>query len=220
MKKLILLITVCLTSVSFSQSKLNGIGIFKLGMNEDILISKLDSLGYSGKVCNEEFTYKCRPSGLNYTKIPNILDNASTYFIGEYNVAGEKLTGIEINFFNKKLYDFSITKGYLGDLIDKLELKYGKFPLEKEEETTTCYFNGNSYKLPKTTFSKSYTNGDIKMTYLLVSTRDSKCDKNTYQIFGLYNSEVFKKVSELESKANKEKKQKENEEKRKKLTDL
>lgn len=220
MKKLLLLGILILSISTFGQTKLDGIGIFRLGMNEDTFLSKIDSLGYKGKECDDVLSLECRPSGMNYTKIKSKAENVVTYILGNYEVAGENIEKLTLRFYNKDLFELSISDGYISDLIDKLELKYGEFDLDKKEGTTTCYFNGKSYKLPKVTYTKKYSNGDIKMNYSLIFTRNSKCDKTSYQFLGLYFKSIWNLVQDLERKEKEKESAKEREEEVKKLEDL
>lgn len=216
-------ITLFLNHTSFSQSSIDGIGIFKIDKTNIKVIDSLANNGYNLKTCNDLFSCsKYRITGMNiYEKVndsinpelslPMIKENR-TFIIAEYNVAGIKITHLELNFYNDILFEIKTT----GDLQLQIALKekYNS-TLKTDKKEISCRSIYGELKEEEVTYTTTYRDDDKIYAYSgLKIYFDDKCKEKTSnhtlitnikteQLVYSKNSEVSKKILEKRKLQNK-----------------
>lgn len=213
MKKIKLLLVIVLAlfinANIFSQQKIEGIGIFKIDKTNIKVIDSLASKGYTLKICKDLFSCsKYKAIGMNIYEmindsikpdmsLPLIKENRS-FIVGEYNVAGIKITNLKLNFYNDILFEIKIT-GDL-DLQSALKEKYdGSMKADKKE--ITCRSIYGEFKEEEVTYTTTYRDDEKILAYSLLKIYfDDKCKKNGLNFTLIKNI----KTSEIVESKNKE----------------
>ena len=220
MKKITLLFLVTLTLLinqkSFSQTKIDGISIFKIDKTNIKIIDSLANNGYSLKTCKDLYSCsKYKVSGMNIYEMVNdtikpdmslpMIKENRTFVIGEYTVAGIKITNLELNFYNDILFEIKST----GDLELQTALKEkynGTLKADKKE--IACRSIYGEFKEEEVTYTTTYREDEkIKAYSVLKIYFDDKCKKNsliytlitnvkTEEIVNTKTREVTKKILE------------------------
>lgn len=208
MKKITLLFLVAialfLNQKSFSQSKIDGISIFEIDKTNIKIIDSLANNGYSLKTCKDLYSCsKYEVSGMNIYEmindtiipdmsLPMIKENR-TFVIGEYTVAGIKITNLELNFYNDILFEIKST----GDLElqGALTEKYNG-ALKADKKEIACRSIYGEFKEEEVTYTTTYRDDEkIKAYSVLKIYYDDKCKKNSLNYTLITNIKTEKIVN-------------------------
>lgn len=220
MKKITLLFlipfAVFLNQKSFSQAKINGISIFKIDKTNIKIIDSLANNGYSLKTCKDLYSCsKYNISGMNIYEMVNdtikpdmslpMIKENRTFVIGEYTIAGIKITNLELNFYNDILFEIK-AKGDL-ELQSALKEKYNG-TLKADKKEIACRSIYGDFKEEEVTYTTTYREDEKIKAYSVFKVYfDDKCKKNslnytlitnfkTEEIVYTKNREVSKKILE------------------------
>ena len=170
MKKIITLIIIMLCSSVFSQSEINGIGRFKIGMDlsiidslknenyaykifdkskdkyninsEDFIINKLNRKNNVKKQNADKVIFEKQISTdiSDYGDFP-FIENKKVFLIKYYNIADIDIDYLELYFYNNKLYEIKFSDNI--DLKLALDTKYKSVKSEELGKKISC---ANAYR--------------------------------------------------------------------------
>lgn len=192
----------------FSQSKIDGIGIFKIDKTNIKIIDSLSKNGYELKTCSD--SYNCshyNVKGMNiYEKINDstkydislpIIKENKTFIIGEYFVAGINIKNLELNFYNGILFEIKSSENI--ELQSALNEKYNG-TIKSNKKEITCRSIYGEFKEEEVTYTTTYRNDEKINAYSVLHIYfDKKCKKNTLNYLIISNVKIAK---EVESKTN------------------
>lgn len=188
---------------SYSQSQIKGIGDFKIDKTNIRIIDSLANNGYGLSTCKD--TYDCSEystSGMNIYEMVNDTiesDGSLPFFkeyrkfvIAEYNIAGIKMTGVNLSFYNNILFDITI-KGD-SELSEALKEKY-KGVLSAKKNQVICTSRFGEYKETETEYKTTYRENENFHAYSFFKIYyNDKCEKKYLTYTSLYNKKTHKLV--------------------------
>ncbi len=194
---LIIVTTLGLNYNGFSQSKIDGIGIFKIDKTTISVIDSLVNQGYQLKTCNdmlgcssykitgmtiaEKIGNKMKPE----TNFPLIPENR-IFAIGEYNVAGIEITNLELRFYKDTLYQIKSVVGDL-ELQTALQEKYEE-TVEVDKKEILCSSVYGEFKEEEVRYLIKYRDDQKIHAMSSFSTSfDDKCKKKTFSFTAITN---------------------------------
>ena len=223
MKKLISLISLLYFGLLFSQSNIEGIGIFKLRKTKVTVIDSLvQNAGYELKICDSPD--KCNISGVSSKKIFELkkqsknatyypkIDGHQVFVLSRYAIADFEISELYLNFYNGILYEIKTSN--LTPLEQKLKLKY-KSEIKLDEKEVKCSSIYGEFKRKEQNFTVTYRKDDIESYSVLMTYFNSKCKEEYLTLFVLYdkkiNDEVINKTKVVLENIKKEEQSKTNE---------
>ena len=184
------ILTLLVNQEIFSQSKIDGIGIFKINKTSIGVLASLIGEGYSLDTCNSSFTcsqylaygmkiYEMVNDTIKPDRALPIIKDYRIFVIGEYKVSGINIKALELHFYNGILFKIKSTNGDL-ELHMPLREKYnGKVEIAKKEIICESRF-GNFTKV-ETTITTTYRDDEqIKAFSVLRKYFDDKCEESSY----------------------------------------
>jgi hypothetical protein len=235
MKNSILPLLLMIASSLFAQNKIEGFGKFKI---QKTTISYLDTIVKEQKLDKVKMTSFDDYMKLRYKKdkIAEVFSdtinrynsppyahscpNARVFYIPKIAIADITFSDTYLTFFNEILVD--IKTDYTSEIVEALELKYGKPAIDKKEKEVQCTLKltGSNLTYTETMYYQKWENGEIECTAAIGDYRDSKCEKKTlsYIIIGL--SDKKKEIVECDIAVNERVENKQKNEKKKQLSDF
>ncbi|WP_374360088.1 hypothetical protein [Cloacibacterium sp.] len=202
MKKLVLFFSLLCFGLSFSQSNIEGIGIFKLRKTKVAVIDSLvQNGGYDLKVCDSPD--KCNIEGVSSKKIFELkkqtksetyyplIDGHQVFVLSKYAVADFEIKELYLNFYNGVLYEIKTSN--LTPLDEKLKLKY-KNEIKVEEKEVKCTSVYGEIKRKEQTFTVTYRKDDIEAYSVLMSFFNYKCKEEYITLFVMYDKKINEEV--------------------------
>lgn len=231
MKKIVLIIALVFCFFGYSQDKqIEGIGIFKVGKTKITVIDSLVSSGYELRSCSNLYDcsdYKVKGKYIyemikdtvkpNNQPMPLIKEHRS-FVIGEYNVAGIKLSPI-LHFYNDVLYKIKTSGLSDLNLQDALKEKYNP-TLDYKTKEVTCKSRFGEFKEKESYFTIEYRDDLIYATSFLDIYYDDECKKQSRNFTYIYIKKEDSVVSLKEEEITKKSEEKQKIEKKKLLDKL
>ncbi len=222
-------------AASPAPGKIDGIGKFKIGKTTLAVIAELESeLNTQVKQAKtQDDVYQ--ESGHYNVILELIPDTVSeydgpsaasqclavkSYLIPRYKLADIGLEDVKLIFVGGVLADFQCSEP--NELVEALEIKYGKTPVKATEETIYCTLNltGQRISHKETMYTQSWGSATIPASYVLSVYYDSDCKKQRLSFFHVYSLPVMSKVYKCEDASRKRREASANAERKKKLSDL
>lgn len=226
-------------SIGIGQTKINGIGPFKIGNTPVSLINELSKeFGASVNETNDVVETNTNYLDENPTKIlflskdknekveyphSNYINHSKVkvYFLNNFLIPEVVvLHNIFLNFYNDTLYSIECEG---SDVLDTaLTLKYGKPQKSITSRKITCSNAYRTFNYEETTYTKEWTNPLKKIEARLVYSTyyNSKCEEKSLTYFLLYNEVVDAKIIDQVEKNKKQKEAQNILEKKSKLSDF
>ena len=187
------------TQKNYSQTKIEGISIFKIDKTKITIIDSLVTTGYSLKICSD--LYSCsqyKVSGMNIYEMKNdtikpdrtlpLMKGNRKFVIGEYVIAGIKIKNLELNFNDDVLFEIK-SSGDL-ELQSALKTKYnGEVTANKKE--ISCKSVYGEFKEEEVTYKTNYRTDEKIIAYSILRIYfDSKCKKQTMNYTIINNPKI------------------------------
>lgn len=220
---------------AFSQIKIEGLGIFKIGkLNTKQLDSLMQSNGIALNTC---IGHKCavtKKNKLNYTLIkPNFTDlsdnSSSTYyseFVKSYQLNNHMInkkysTGVMNLYFYKDLLFYMTITDPDFDIKDDLEIKYGKGKLSSSKRDDKCYIGREKIPYESETYFTTWESDLASLSFILSSTRNyDDCEPTVTSLIICSNDNLRKEIDVTNQQEIENLKNREIEIKKKSLIDL
>lgn len=201
--------------ITFSQTKnkIEGIGIFKIGIRTNKLIDTLQKQTNIlcktvsiGEFVSNRNKQSHTTSLILYIDIPSSSDDAihkimaksifrdtsvSLIFIDYINIRGVEIHNIQYYFFHDSLY--SIQAQGDPELTDAFSIKYGKPAIEKTIKKITCVSKlAGEYNLEEATYFSKWGNSIKNIDAYSIASRyyDDNCDEQLLSTFNIENSKI------------------------------
>lgn len=190
-----LIIATFIFTCIFSQEKINGLGVFKIGQpisvvedyarENKIKISTVDSYSDYSKysIKKEPYIIEIKKNTDPKHKYDSPAEapeceKSRVFIINGYSVADIQLKQLTLDFFNGSLY--KIDANYDEKLVDALTVKYGEPETTKKVDSVTCLYNLTGNRVTKTsnTFTKTWKNNQIVTYASIGSYFNDKCKEN------------------------------------------
>lgn len=225
MKKIITIIFLTFSILSFGQSKIEGIGKFKI---KQLTVSSLNSLikdegltkktvssskEYFGLLRQKEVIAEVFPDTIkSYNSPPSssYCHDTRVFLIPEIEISKIKLNEIILTFYNDTLV--KINTKYGAEIVDALTIKYGEPYVTKRENIDECTdpLEGKVSK-PSKIFYQEWKNEDITCTAALGYYFNDKCENTiiSYLNISLQNIDLKIRGCDTQELQNIKKRQKE-----------
>lgn len=195
----------------FDPNKFTGIGIFKIGIDTNVLLAYAEKNVEDIIDCNDFMKlHNKRVSELNGGRLELIrlkkVDSGSSSaaviesycpYVTEYVLTAYKISGdliirnIRLTFFKNSLVEFA--SDYDKLIEDALTVKYGDGELKVTEKKSSCYHNltGITTPLIAKMYSKEWYNGLITVSSVMAESYDDNCKKeiNTFFLYSVANTQ-------------------------------
>lgn len=230
MKKTVIMFLFSLLCLCFvtAQSKINGVGIFKINQTKLDVIDSLSRSGYSlvecdnpsrctvGGTTSSKIIYELKKQPIYVVYYP-LIDNMQVFVLSKYAIADFEIKKLYLNFYNGTLY--KIQTDDLYPLVEKLELKYEN-TLKTNTNTITCSSIYGEFTREEKSFITTFRKDEIEAYSFLEARYDSKCKENYLGFFVIFDKKIIEIVGEKEKAAKEQIKKKEETEIQNKLKDL
>ena len=215
--------------------RIHGIGKFKVGETTLSVISELEAeMGTQVKTAltsddvyqesgHQNVILELKPDTVNQYDGPVQASQcmaAKVYFIPRYKLAEVELNDVQLVFVSGKLAKFQCADP--TDLVDALEIKFGKSPVHLTEKTIYCTLQLTGQRVPhkESVYTQSWGNALIPADYVLSVYYNSDCEKKSISYFSITNEAVMSRVEKCEESSTYRRQAALKAAKRKKLSDL
>ena len=194
----------------FDPNKFTGIGIFKIGIDTNVLLTYAEKNVEDIIDCNnfmelqnkrvtefgggrfELIRLKKADSGSNTGVIESYCPNVTEYVLTAYKINGDLIIrNIRLTFFKNSLVEFA--SDYDKLIEDALTVKYGDGELKVTEKKSSCYHNltGITTPLVAKMYSKEWYNGLITVSSVMSESYDDNCKKqmDTFFLYSVANTQ-------------------------------
>lgn len=209
----IILITFFTNSYAFSQEKIEGLGIFKIGQP----LSVIEDYAHTNNLKIATITKWSDYSDYRAEKKPYVIEikkdldpkhkydspaeapdceKSRVFIINGYKVSDIQIKQLTLDFFEGSLY--KIDAAYDQKLVDALVVKYGEPESSKKVDSVNCIYKltGNQVTKTSSTFTKTWRNNQI-LTYATVGSYfNSKCEENYLSYVIVSDTIISKKENE------------------------
>lgn len=235
MTKTILPFLLLLSSALFGQSKIEGIGKFKLKRTVtaflDTLAKEQDfdrttmsnyddyfKLRYKKDKIAEIFSDTIK--SYNSPPYAHLCKDVRVFYLPKIKISDIDISELYLTFYKDTLIDIHVD--YSKEIVDAFELKYGKPELETKDKDVTCTLRltGSDIKYTETMYYQRWENGNIKCTAAIGDYRDSKCEKQILSYISISIEKLSEKIRDCDDKEKDRIKNKQNTEKKKQLDDF
>lgn len=169
-----------LTGFCYGQSKIEGVGQFKIGKTTLAIIDELKSNGV--------FVKEMKPdtNKLNSVPFASYCSQTRVFSLGTVTVSGVELQYPFLKFYNGILIDFYCDG--TTSLSDALHTKYGNPAVKSEKKIINCSNAlGVRTQQEETLFESTWSNGNILAVYVLNKRYDDQCKLDYVRSFHLYD---------------------------------
>lgn len=235
MKKIIFSFLLFLSVAAFGQAKIEGVGKFKLKKTTtaflDTLAKEQDFDKTTIRNYDEYFKLRYKKDKVaevfpdtvkSYNSPPyaRLCGDVRVFYLPKIKISDIDIAEMYLTFYKDTLV--SIQVDYAREIVEALELKYGKPELDTKEKEVTCTLKltGSDIKYTETMYYQKWENGDIKCTAAIGDYRDSKCEKKILSYISINIEKFAEKIRDCDDKERDRIKNKENTEKKKQLDDF
>ncbi len=200
--KIIALLLIC-PFFAMSQSKIEGIGKYKIGKSTIAIIDSVKSeLSYRFGMGYSTYIFESVPDSTSSD--PTVYCSGVRVFI---SIEGLRISGIELGYTRFTFYRDTLIRmefNYDFELEHFLTLKYGNPILKDESRTINCTYKltGRSVAEREERVTKTWSNGKIKATSKIDKRLNDKCKIEDSSFFKI---ELQPLASELDMCSQKEK---------------
>lgn len=225
MKKTITIICLIFSATVFSQSDINGIGRFKIGMdisiidslknekytfkifdkskddyNTDSEVSILNKLNRKNNVKKQNadkivFEKQLSSNILDYPSFP-FIENNKIFIIKYYTVADIDIDYLELYFYNNKLYKIKFTDNL--ELKLALDTKYNSVKSEILGKKVNCVNSYREVEYQEIQLKDTYRNDDNINAYSNLNTFYYNCKELAVRLTSISDQKMTKEVFSLE----------------------
>lgn len=219
---------------SIGQDKIEGIGKFRLKSTTTEYLDTLaeekslkrNSVGNLGDFFNiykkDELVELIPDTLKDYLSPPHasLCKDVRVFYIPQMTVSTIVLKETFLTFYRDTLV--AINTNWTNEIVEALELKYGKGHLDKKEKEVSCTssLSESSTTYTETMYYQTWQNGDIKCTAALGNYRDSKCEKKTMSYISISVEKVSIMIFDCDRQERSNLNDKKKIEKRKQLEDF
>lgn len=235
MTKTILPLLLLFSFAGFAQNKIEGIGKFKLKKTTtaflDTLAKEQDFDRTTMRNYSEYFKLRYKKGKIaevfpdtvkSYDSPPyaHLCKDVRVFYLPKIKISDIDITEMYLTFYKDTLIDIHVD--YKKEIVDALELKYGKPELDTKEKQVTCTLKltGTDIKYTETMYYQKWENGNIKCTAAIGDYRDSKCEKQILSYISINIENLSEKIRDCDDKESDRIKNKENNERKKQLNDF
>jgi len=199
MKKVLLLIWLVVASASvYSQTKINGIGNFRLGKTIQVIKSEL-------RDSNVKYMYPKNMDQFELARLRifpfNKCDKVTVLYIPLIYISNVKAEGIRLSFYNDTLYSVKLEDRGLNDLTEAIDFAYGEGELRKVTRKVNCTYTYTGAVIEKEEFNvtKTWRSDDsVRCSLVMSQFYTQKCEELTSLVFELIAVNHEKLVLECE----------------------
>ena len=187
------------------QSNIEGIGNFKIGKTKIDIMKDLESeFGTQIETTSGDYDlYKMKGKKNSIFQIipeqensipPSLCPDFKQYYIPVYIIADMTITELKLNFYKDILS--SIECDSSEELVEALELKYGKPESKIDKKSVSCFYKhtGNKVTLEEISIYSDWYNKDINAHNAVMSFYSSKCEPLFAKKLYIYDSNISKTI--------------------------
>jgi hypothetical protein len=224
----------CIAStLGFTQSKIDGIGKFKIGKADISIVdsvaaelqTEIKPVDQGHKIVDrtDKAVFELKVNKLKPYMTPaytSYCPSVRVFYITTYTVADIEIKEIYLTFKDNMLIEFRSKSS--TEIEKAIETKYGpKTPVVTKKQVKCRYkLTGNSVILENITYKKQWKNLNIVATTTLQSNYDDKCEKQYYNDLEIKDSAKIKIANDCEAQAKALEEKQTNQQERKKLSDF
>lgn len=216
MKSILYFVFAIMSFAASAQTNIDGIGVLRIGYTSDSIFQTLNDSKVRYKDIRDDLHGKIMYLGnLDCSFVKG-------YMVYDYKISSVIISSLYIEFYKDSLYLVKIETPS-RELIDAIDIVYGKPILTREEKDVNCTYTytGANVTYKEQTFTSTYRDDDaINCVKTVAKWYDSNCKEHYRHEFELYSPKTHYRVIKCSLDSRDEIRKKENQEKIDKYKDF